>query len=381
MPDEVLRPSVSALEEVTPRDVLERRARAEVRLFTNRAQIAVLVGAFAIYVVSPLVVNDLWAHVLALAGILALGALGLNLLTGWAGQASLGTAAFVAIGAFTTSYLGRAADLGGRGQPFVVYLVVAMACGAGFGLVVGLPALRLRGPYLVIVTLGLVFLVTHLLVMWTTVSNGNSGAPSPRTLMIGDADFRAFDFFGLRATPLGDKQSLMYVVWGAVAIAASLMRNIARTRPGRALQAVRDRDLAAEVVGISMFRYKVGAFVISSALASAAGVFFAHYQQFIRPDPLQFGLSLSVTFLAVIVIGGVGTVSGTAIGALVVGSLPVLIQEYGAKLPIVTERNVVPFADVVVAAALILMLVLNTSGITGLVVDLRQRGLKRSTFR
>ncbi|MFN8035749.1 MAG: branched-chain amino acid ABC transporter permease [Acidimicrobiia bacterium] len=344
---------------------LARRSGRELRLIQSTVQAVALVLVLAAYLVLPLVVSDLWANVFVLAGILAIGGLGLNLLTGFAGQASLGHAAFIAIGAFTGSYLGRSADFGGKGQPFLVYLVVAMIAGGLVGFVVGLPALRLRGPYLVIVTLGLVFATVYVLQQWTTVSNGNAGAPAPVTLQIGSVDFKSFDLFGLRDTPLGKNQGMMYIVWAFVALTALVVKNIVRSRPGRALQAIRDRDVAAEVVGISLFRYKVGAFVASSAIAAGAGAFYCHYLGYVKPDPLQFGLALSVTFLAVMIVGGIGTVYGTMIGAVIIGALPVLVHEYGTNLPLVDAQTVGAFSDIVVAAVLVLTLLTQPSGIAG----------------
>jgi branched-chain amino acid transport system permease protein len=371
-------PSSATSSSTTHADALANRSKRELRLVPSKGQLLGLLVVFAVYLFLPLVVSDLWANVFVLAGIFAIGGLGLNLLTGFAGQASLGHAAFIAIGAFTASYIGRASDIGGKAQPFTVYLIAALIVGGLVGVVVGLPALRLRGPYLVIVTLGLVFATVYVLVQWTTISGGNPGTSAPTTAQLGSIDFLSFDVFGLKSTPLGTFQGLMYLVWGFAFLTALVVKNVVRSRPGRALQAIRDRDVAAEVVGISLFRYKVGAFVVSSAIASAAGVFYGYTLGHLTPDVRFFGIFLSVQFLAVIIVGGIGTVYGTMIGALVIGSLPVLVTEYGENLPFVSTQTVGAVRDIVVAAILVITLLTQPYGVAGTIRKLKTRRLRGS---
>jgi branched-chain amino acid transport system permease protein len=363
----------------TARDVLEQRARREVRLFPRPWYFVGAAVLLVLYLVLPFVLSDLWANVLVLAGITAIGGLGLNLLTGYAGQASLGTAAFVGIGAFTASYLGRATDVNnGLGQPFVVYLVVAILVGAAVGFLVGLPALRLRGSYLVIVTLGFLFVTTYVLTQWKTVSNGNLGAPMPISVEIGSVNFASFDVFGLRDTPLARNQGLFYLVWLFVALTALVVKNIVRSRPGRALQAVRDRDVAAEIVGVSLFRYKVGAFVVSSAIGAMAGVFYGLYIQYLTPNQQSIGLTLSVQFLAVIIVGGIGTVYGTVVGAVIIGGLPTIINEFSNHIPYLTASTISAFQGIVFALLLVVTLLLEPWGFAGAVRRLKTRNLRRA---
>lgn len=369
-------PAAGAAE--SPRAALEQRARREVRLFPTPWYFVGAAVLLALYLVLPLVLSDLWANVLVLAGITAIGALGLNLLTGYAGQASLGTAAFIGIGAFTASYLGRATDVnGGLGQPFVVYLIAAILVGAAVGFLVGLPALRLRGSYLVIVTLGFLFVTTYVLTQWKTVSNGNLGSPMPINVEIGSVNFASFDVFGLRDTPLGRNQGLFYLVWLFVALTALIVKNIVRSRPGRALQAVRDRDVAAEIVGVSLLRYKVGAFVVSSAIGAMAGVFYGLYIQYLTPNQQSIGLTLSIQFLAVIIVGGIGTVYGTVVGAVIIGGLPTLINEFSNQIPYLTASTISAFQGIVFALLLVVTLLLEPWGFAGAVRRIRTRRLRR----
>jgi branched-chain amino acid transport system permease protein len=126
-------------------------------------------------------------------------------------------------------------------------------------------------------------------------------------------------------------QSWFWLVWGLVLLAALLARNIVRTRPGRAIQAIRDRDVAAEIIGVELGRYKVGAFALSSAFAAVGGALFGAYQQFVSPD--EFSLFLSIQYIAIIIVGGVGTIFGSVLGALFLGGLPAVIEQYSDSIP------------------------------------------------
>lgn len=372
------------------------RARRDVRLFKSPTEWAIAAVVLAVYLVLPWFTTTQWADVLAFSGVIAVAALGLNLLTGYAGQASLGTAAFMAIGAFIASYYGRAADVRvgppGLGQPLLVYLPIAIVVGAAVGFVVGLPALRLRGNYLVIVTLGFLFITIWVLNLMTSVSGGNPGASMPQTAQVFGFDFaRGFDFFGFKTLLRPNQfrnQGLMYLNWAVVGIVALLVKNIARTRPGRALQAVRDRDVAAEVVGVSLFRYKVGAFVISSAIGTLSGVLYALYlgstarttedEAFLS----TIGLPLSILVLTVIIVGGLGTVYGTVIGALVIGSLPRMVSVFSTSLPFIAQPgkpglSAFTFSNLVFSGLLVVTLILQPNGFAGVIGRFRARRMSR----
>lgn len=246
---------------------------------------------------------------LTLCGVYAVGAIGLNLLTGYAGQVSLGHAFFFGAGGYTAAYLG--AD---RGWPLLGYLLAAALIGFAVGAVIGPFALRLRGNYLVIVTLGLVFLGEHLWNNWRSVTGGGGGTSvkaAPTT--IGTWDFKDLNVYGVSYE---SEQSLFWLVWAIVAVVALLSKNLVRSRAGRAMQAVRDRDLSAEVIGVNLARYKVGAFAWSSAFAAVSGALYGIVTERLETD--IFSLFLSITFVAMIIIGGVGTIFGGILGALLV---------------------------------------------------------------
>jgi branched-chain amino acid transport system permease protein len=246
---------------------------------------------------------------LSLCGAYAIGAIGLNLLTGYAGQVSLGHAFFFGAGGYAAAYLGAQ-----RGWPLLAYLLSAALIGFLVGAVVGPFALRLRGNYLVIVTLGLVFIGEHLWKTWDSVTGGGSGTSvKAAPTSIGTWDFKDLNVYGVHYEK---EQSLFWLVWAIVAVVALLSKNLVRSRAGRAMQAVRDRDLSAEVIGVNLARYKVGAFAWSSALAALSGALYGVITE--RLEVGIFNLFLSITFVAMVIIGGVGTIFGGVVGALLV---------------------------------------------------------------
>jgi branched-chain amino acid transport system permease protein len=317
------------------------RYEDELKLFrTWQQKLGYLILA-AVWLLSPLVITDKWLNILVFCGVMAIGAIGLNILTGFTGQVSLGHAFFIGCGAYTVAYFGVQQEL-----TMTTWLPLAALVGALVGAVIGPFALRLRGQYLAIVTLGLLFLGEHIFDNWQSVTGGGVGTASGAPLDLGSLDFTDLELFGSSYTR---DQGMFWFYWALVALGALLAKNLIRSRPGRALQAVRDRDLAAEVIGVSQFRYKVGAFALSAAYAAVAGALYGVYIQYV--DPEQFGgvrgLFLSIQFIAMIILGGVGTVFGSVLGALVIGTIPFLIKDYSDMIPLVTwEIGNQPILDV-----------------------------------
>ena len=291
--------------------------RDDLRLFPSglaKVGIGLLV---VLWMAAPMNLTDYQLNVLNYAGVAAIGAIGLNLLTGYTGQVSLGHGFFIAVGSYAVGYFG-----GDHGLPIVVWLPLAAVIGGLVGAIVGPFALRLRGNYLVIVTLGLLFVGHYVFDNWDSVTNsglGNSTRGAIKTL-----DPNEFTFGGSTYTR---DQGYFWLVWLMVGVVALLAKNIVRTRPGRAMQAVRDRDLAAEIVGVNLARYKIGAFAWSSGIAAAAGALYAAlFRSAQWVDPELAMLNVSIPYIAIIIIGGVGTIYGSVLGALVIGSLPQIIQ-------------------------------------------------------
>jgi branched-chain amino acid transport system permease protein len=267
--------------------------------------------------------------------VFAIAALGLNILTGVAGQVSLGHAFFMGVGAYSAAALGGSGGgtLIGWNLPIWIWLPGAGIGAAIVGLIVAPIAVRLRGLYLAIVTLGLVFIGIHF-------ANMNWG----RRLAGAPGLGRQFPSYDIRLwkeeKPLVDVSKDGHWFWFDVSDAQKkylfllvlmilfvfLAKNIARTRTGRALQAIRDRDIAAEVMGVHEFKYKLIAFAVSSFIAGVAGALYASYVG--KLPASQFSLFLSVTFIAILLIGGVGTVAGAMLGTFFVVLMPDLVEEF-----------------------------------------------------
>lgn len=301
----------------------------DLRLFKSRWTRVAIFLLLVFMVLFPLsYTNDFWLRVLNLAGIAAIGAIGLNLLTGFAGQVSLGHAFFIGVGSYVAVYFGER-----QGWPLPLWLLACAVAGAVIGAVIGPFALRLRGNYLAVVSLGLVFLGIHVFKNWESVTGGPGGTGVNPPLTLGPIDFEQLKLFGYTYSR---QQSFFLLVWPLVAVVALLAKNIVRTRPGRAMQAVRDRDVAAEVIGVSLARYKIGAFVISSALASFAGGLYGAFIQFVTPEN-SFNLELSITYIAIIIVGGVGTIFGGIVGAIFIGGMPEIVSRYSHSIPFISS--------------------------------------------
>jgi branched-chain amino acid transport system permease protein len=259
-------------------------------------------------------------------------AIGLNLLVGSTGLISLGHAGFVAIGAYASGLLMARLDF-----PWVAAWVGAAAISAGAGFLVGLPALRLAGPYLAIATLGFGIAVYQVLINWTALSGGRTGLPV-RQLSLGIA--------GLTPT-----QQLYYVAAGAAVFLAWVAYNLSRSHIGRALTAIRDSDIAAEVAGVNLMWYKTLAFAISAAYAGVAGAIIAQALRHLEPQSFTF--LESITYFAMIVVGGLGTVTGAIIGGVILTLLPHYLSGLRQWLPILY------------GAAIILMMMVEPRGLYG----------------
>jgi branched-chain amino acid transport system permease protein len=240
-----------------------------------------------------------------LTAIYAIAALGLNMLTGACGLVSLGHNAFFAIGAYTSAIL--AAKLG---VSFVVALIAAALLGTLVSLLIGVPSLRLTGIYLAMATLAVGFVVEEVILQSAWLTNGANGMSVPRP-----------ELFGWRVG--GDRQ-FMLLIWPLTAACFWLGRNLLSGRTGRAWRAIRDNELAADALGVSLRRYKLLAFSASGFLAGLAGSLFGHYVGFIAPE--NFTWFLAVQFLTMIVIGGIGSLWGSLVGPAAFVALPELLR-------------------------------------------------------
>ena len=282
---------------------------------------------FDLPVIGFLAANE-WLQLLATACIYAIGALGLNILTGLAGQVSLGHAFFMGIGAYTAAWLGAAeGPLLGMGLPIWIWLPAAGLVAAAVGVFVGPTAVRVRGLYLAIVTLGLVFIGEYVFRNWRSLTGGSQAGRDfpPLQLRLWKEETPLIDTTQSGPWLTSNGKSFLFLL-ALLVVFIALAKNIQRTRVGRAFQAIRDRDVAAEIMGVNEFQYKLLAFGISSFFAGVAGALLASF--FGRTIPERWDLILSVQFIAVILIGGAGTVSGTILGAAFVILLPRFVQNF-----------------------------------------------------
>ncbi len=271
-----------------------------------------------------------WMNVFGRVAIFCIAALGLNILTGLAGQVSLGHAFFMGIGAYTAAALGaEPGPLWGLGLPIWVWLPAAGLVAALVGVLVAPTAVRVRGLYLAIVTLGLVFIGEHLFRNLSFITGGSQSGRNfpPLQLRVWKEESPLIDFstagswFGFDLT---SQAKTYYFLLALLMVAAVVAKNIARTRAGRAFMAIRDRDVAGEIMGVNEFRYKTIAFAISSFFAGVAGALLASFVS--RTIPESFGLFLSIQIIAIVLIGGAGVVTGMVLGSLFVIVLPLLVQ-------------------------------------------------------
>ena len=311
-----------------PSRSLVRRPQDRLRLTSSWSQRTFLVVLALVWLATPSYVSDYWLDVLARCGLAAIGAIGLNLLTGYTGQISLGHAFFIGVGAYVAAWFGVQQQM-----PLLVWLPLCAIIGGLIGGVIGPVALRLRGNYLAIVTVGLLYIGNLIFNNWDSLTGGHAGTATAAPVSIGPLDFADLHLFG---QVWSRRQGLFWLVWLLVALAALVAKNLVRTRPGRAMQAVRDQDVAAEVVGVNVAVYKVGAFAVSSAFAAVAGGLFGVVQQFVNPSDFGGapGLLLSITYVAMIIVGGMGTIGGSVVGALVVVALPNVIQQINQSIAI-----------------------------------------------
>jgi branched-chain amino acid transport system permease protein len=246
---------------------------------------------------------------LATGAAMSIVLLGLSFLTGASGQISLGNGAFMGVGAFAVAIWANHHAT----TPIVVTLLIAVACGALVGLLLGLPATRLRGPYLAGMTLAFAVAFIFILSSFSSWTGGDSGLQLPTEVT---APRWLIDFFHAGTAPL--TTSTLYLTDVAIVVAGIaffFMANLFASRTGRSMRLIRDNDVAAELVGISLPRTRVVAFIVSSAYAALGGALFTLVNNAVSPSTYSF--ALSVTILSLIVIGGIGTISGAVIGGII----------------------------------------------------------------
>lgn len=273
------------------------------RLFPHRGAVLSYAMLAVVLLLLPLMAGEYLLTQATFVFINGTVALGLMLLVGYTGLISLGHAAFFAVGAYTVAVLEV------HGIPFVLALAGAGILTGIIGIVIGLPALRMRGIYLAMATLAFAFIVDEVIVRWSSVTRGNRG------IMVPDATI-----FGIR---LDSGQRVYFIALCVFALVLIALVNLVRSRTGRALAAIRDSEIAAASMGVNVAIFKTIAFALSATATGLAGAVYAHKLGYISPE--QFDITLSIEFLIMVIIGGLGSIHGAVFGAIFVVVLPQLI--------------------------------------------------------
>jgi len=334
--------------------------------------LVIVLAAFAM----PLVLQRDLLTLLALVAVYAIGGIGLNLVSGYAGQVSLGHAFVLGLGAYTAAFLGgyETSSVRGLELDMVVWLPLAGVVPGLVGLVVAPVAARVRGLYLAILTLGVLFVGEHVFKEARTFTGGAGvGRASAEPLLFGIDLYERRTLLGVEFDGTVNLYLLCLVV---LIVLAVLARNLARSRYGRAFSAVRDRDIAAEIMGVSLLRSKTLAFAISSFYAGIAGALLSVVLGQITPE--KWNLLLSIDFLAVVLIGGVATITGPIIGAAFVVLLPRLVEAFAPYVPFVSQTiggrgviNVFQLQTMLFGGLIILFLIAEPRGIFGIWLRVR----------
>lgn len=295
----------------------------------------------------PALLPNYYLSILNLVVVFTIAALGLNLLTGVAGQISVGHGAFTGMGAFTVGFLMK------QGLSFWLALLLAGLAAALVGALFGLPSARLKGLYLAIASLAAQVILSFFFLRADWFTGGIHSMSVMRPAIFGYS--------------LDSELSYLYLGLVLALLLGVFAQNLLRTRMGRAFMAVRDRDLAAEVMGVDLFRTKVMAFALSAFYAGIAGALWAPYVMIISPD--QFDFHLSIELLAMVIIGGLGTVMGSVYGAAFMTLLPILVRELSTLLMPVFPTiggKLLLLRDATFGTAIILFLVFEPEGLAKL---------------
>ncbi|HEX6779767.1 MAG TPA: branched-chain amino acid ABC transporter permease, partial [Ktedonobacterales bacterium] len=294
---------------------------------------------------------------------------GLNVLSGYTGQVSLGITFFMAIGAYTAAFLGgdiptTSRDPAGYALSFLIWLPAAGIAAALVGALLGPTALRLKGFYLGIVSLGLVFIGQYVFQNWSSLSGGPAGRSMPAP-GIGDFSFANQNtILGITVTAQQQFFLLFLVILGLTAL---FVGNVMRSRAGRAFQAVRDHEVGAAIIGVNLFEAKMGAFVLSSFLAGISGALLSSYIGYVRPD--DWNLVLAIQFVAAIIVGGVASVWGSILGAVFVFALPIVLDQFQIIQVSATTKGIAngDLNALIYGALIIVFLLFEPGGVVGLI--------------
>jgi branched-chain amino acid transport system permease protein len=338
-----------AVQSLLPAGDFRTTYAADTVIFPTAAGRYAAIAAVVLLCLAPLALSQYWLSILIQIGYMAIAALGLNILVGFTGQISIGHAAFFGLGAFTSAYLSSK-------LPVPVYFAIPLAglITAIVGLVFGLPAARLKGLYLAIATLA----AQYILLDFFSRADWFTGGTVPAVA----EPFRIFGF-----TLRGDRQ-YFYVVLVYLVICYVLTTNLMRTRDGRALVAVRDHYLSAEIMGINLTKYRTLSFGLAAFYAGIGGALYAHYQEVVSNE--GFTIDRSILFLAMVIIGGLGSVMGTLMGTVFMVLLPEAMEWVSAALrggpidqALALRNNIAFLREIAIGLVIVLFLVFEPDGL------------------
>jgi branched-chain amino acid transport system permease protein len=322
--------------------------REDMAVIRNKMQWRLLAGFAVLLCVLPLIIGKAWIGLINAIGISVIVVLGLNILTGYCGLISLGQSAFMGIGAYTCAVLA-----GKLGLPFWVTIPCAGLVSGLIGIIFGLPAVRIKGFYLVVASIAAQFVfdftILHLLPRDFT---GKETGLSVPTANLGPLSFDS-------------ETKIFYLIMGLVAVGIFFARNILRTRVGRAFIAIRDNDLAAQAMGVDLFLYKIIAFFICSVYAGVGGAIWAYYVRYIGIE--QFNVWFSIWFVGMLIVGGLGTFMGSIFGVVFIKLLQELVTISGPFLnqifPAIGPSIVFAGVNVLFGLVIVLFLIFEPKGI------------------
>ena len=324
------------------------RYEEELTIFTTDfGRLWCWIGIFILFLVIPFISSNYLLYIINNMGIAAIAAIGLNLLIGYTGQISLGHGAFFGVGAYSAAIFATKVHF-----PFFVAVPLAGVITAIVGMFFGLPSARLKHLYLCIATLASQFILEYIFVQWESLTGGAEGISIPSATLFG--------------IDLGSDRNFYYVIFICFAIMTWMAVNLIRTRYGRAFIAIRDNDQAAEGMGIPIFQYKLLSFAISSFYAGFAGALFAYYMISITPEP--FNLWLSIEYIAMIIIGGLGSIPGSVLGTVFIITLSELLSHITEFLMNISPSiggaiTIAPLREFIYGLAIILFIIFEPKGL------------------
>lgn len=315
------------------------------RLRMVRSLVVILIALAAPFAVIPF--GSQMSYILDMSLIFCIVAVSLNLLTGFSGQVSLGHAAFIMVGEYVSSLL--TLDLN---WSFWIALPMSAVVTGIVGFLIGLPAVRLSGNFLAVATMGFSFAIPELALKWSNLTNGSSGLMPARPIF--------FSFV------LGSDQAYYFLILACLSAQVLVMKNLLRSRTGRAFQAIRDSEIAAQSSGVRVGYHKALVFSISAGFTGLAGSLYAHYINFVSPN--DFTVQDSFLFLAMIVVGGLASIPGSILGAIVMNTINQLSSSFGQ------------YSIILVGAVMVLAVLLFPKGLVSLRLP-RRRNTPRSSER